>query len=160
MFLVPSNAANTPLFTLLNSEARRLDIETQALNVQLPQDIGLGFDKARARGARALLHANDAFINAQRFTIAKLAEQNRLPVVYADREYVEAGGLISLGPGHHQSDIDAAKYVDKILRGASPATLSIAMPTEFVFSARRSRLKELGLSMPKDLESRVTEWLD
>jgi putative ABC transport system substrate-binding protein len=160
MLLVPSNAANPPLFALLNAEARRLNIETQALNVRLPQDIGLAFDKARAWGAKALLHANDIFINTQRFTIAKLAEQNRLPVIYADGEYVKAGGLMSLGPGHRQGDVDAAKYVDKILRGASPATLSIALPTEFIFAASRSRLKELGIHLPEDLESRITEWLD
>src|SRR6202048_2992780 len=93
MLIVGSNAANPALFALLNSEAQALGIETQALDVRLPQDIGPAFDKALAWGAEALVYANDAFINAQRAAIARLAAQYRLPVVYADREYVVAGGL-------------------------------------------------------------------
>ena len=160
MLLVPSNAANPRLFALLNSDAEAAGIKAQTLEVQLPADIEPAFKKARAWGAKALLHANDAFINSQRVTIAKLAAQNRLPIVYADREYVVAGGLMSLGPGHRQGDIGAAKYVDRILRGANPADLPIAVPTEFVFAVSRSRLRELGLTLPADLLSRVNDWID
>jgi ABC-type uncharacterized transport system substrate-binding protein len=160
MLLVPTNAANPRLFALLNTEAEGLGIKTQALDVQLPQDIVPALNKARAWGARALLHANDAFINSQRAVIAQFAEQNELPVMYADREYVLAGGLMSLGPGHRQGDIDAAKYVDQILRGANPAELPIAVPTEFVFTVSRSKLDKLGLTLPADIAAKVNDWVE
>ena len=160
MLLVPSNAANPRLYALLNAEAQRAGISTQPLEVQRPDDIGVAFEQAKAWGARAMLHANDAFINGQRVAIAKLAQQNRLPMVYADREYVTAGGLMSFGPGHRQGDIGAAKYVDQILRGADPANLPIAAPTEFILTVSRSRLHEIGIKLPNDLTERVTEWLD
>ena len=160
MLLVPSNAANPRLFALLNSEAEALGIKTQGLDVQLPQDIVPALTRARGWGTKALLHANDAFINSQRAVIAEFAEQNKLPVIYADREYVVAGGLMSLGPGHRQGDIDAAKYVDQILRGAKPAELPIAAPTEFVFSVNRSKLGKLGLRLPADLAAKVNDWVD
>lgn len=160
MLLVPSNAANPRLFALLSAEAEALGIKTQALDVQLPQDVVLALTRARAWGAKALLHANDAFINSQRAVIAEFAEQNQLPAIYADREYVVAGGLMSLGPGHRQGDIDAAKYIDRILRGAKPAELPIAVPTEFVFSVNRSKLDKLGLKLPTDLAAKVNDWVD
>jgi putative ABC transport system substrate-binding protein len=160
MLIVASNAANPRLYALLNSEAQALGIETQALDVRRPEDIEPAFEKALAWGAKAMVHANDAFINAQRATLAKLAAQNHLPVVYADREYVVAGGLMSLGPGHRQGDIGAAKYIDAILRGANPAELAIEVPTEFICSVSRSALDKLGLTLPDDLKARVNEWLD
>jgi putative ABC transport system substrate-binding protein len=160
MLIVGSNAANRPLYALLSAEAQALGIMTQALDVRLPEDIEPALEKALAWGAKALLHGNDAFINAQRATIAKLAAQKHLPVVYADREYVLAGGLMSLGPGHRQGDIGAAKYIDAILRGGNPAELAIAMPTEFVFSVSRSALDKLGLTLPDDVKARINEWLD
>jgi putative ABC transport system substrate-binding protein len=160
MLIVPSNAANRPLFELLTSEAKAMGIKTQALDVQLPEDIGPAFEKAVEWGAKALVHANDAFINAQRVTIAKLAAQNHLPVIYADREYVVAGGLMSLGPGHRQGDIGAAKYIESILRGARPAELALSTPTEFTFVVSRVALRKLGADLSDDLKARVTEWLD
>jgi putative ABC transport system substrate-binding protein len=160
MLVVPGNAANRPLFASLTSEAQAMGVDTQALDVRLPRDIGPAFDKALGWGAKALVHGNDAFINSQRVTIAKLAAQNHLPVMYADREYVAAGGLMSFGPGHRQGDIGAAKYIDKILRGADPAELAVAVPTEFTFSVSRSALDNLGLTVPDDVKARVNEWLD
>jgi putative ABC transport system substrate-binding protein len=71
-----------------------------------------------------------------------------------------AGGLIALGPGHYEGYKGAANYVDKILRGANPADLPIAGPTEFTMSANRTALNNLGLSLPPDLVDRVTEWVD
>ena len=155
-----SNAANGPHFALLNSEAQTLGIKVLPLDVRLPQDIGPAFDKALGWGAKALVHAPDSFINSQRVMIAKLAAQNRLPVIYVDREYVVAGGLMSLGAGHRQGDISAAKYIDAILRGANPAELAVEVPTEFIFSVSRSTLDQLGLTLPDDVKARVNEWLD
>jgi putative tryptophan/tyrosine transport system substrate-binding protein len=155
-----SNAANGPHFALLNSEARALGVRVLPLDVRLPQDIGPAFDKALGWGAKALVHAPDSFINSQRAMIAKLAAQNRLPVMYVDREYVLAGGLMSFGAGHRQGDISAAKYIVAILRGANPAELAVEVPTEFTFSVSRSALIKLGLNLPDDVKARVTEWLD
>ena len=68
--------------------------------------------------------------------------------------------LVRGRPGHYEGYYGAAKYVDRILRGASPADLPIAGPTEFTMSANRTSLKNLGLSLPPDLAARVNEWID
>jgi putative ABC transport system substrate-binding protein len=80
--------------------------------------------------------------------------------VFSDVEYVQAGGLMAFGPGHYEGYYGAARYVDRILRGASPSSLAIAGPTEFTLSANRSALGRLGVSLPTDLSARVTEWID
>jgi putative ABC transport system substrate-binding protein len=113
-----------------------------------------------ASRAKALVHANDSFINAQRTVIAKLAAQNKFPIMYVDREYVIAGGLMSYGPGHKRGDIGAAKYVDAILYGSNPAELAVAIPTKFVFCVNRSALDQIGLSLPADISARVTDWIE
>ena len=67
---------------------------------------------------------------------------------------------MALGPGHYEGYYGAAKYVDKILRGANPADLPVAGATQFTFSVSRSALRGLGLSLPPDISDRVDDWLD
>jgi len=66
---------------------------------------------------------------------------------------------MSLGVGHLDGNYRAAGYVDKILRGADPAELPIAPPTQVIFSVNRSALQHLGLTLPKEIADRVSEWL-
>ena len=160
MTLNGNNTNNAAQFELLRSEARKLDIEVQSLDIRKPEDVDAAFDKALAFGAKGLLNAVDTFINSRRFVLAAGAMKYKLPFVYSDVEYVLAGGLMALGPGHYEGYHGAAKYVDEILRGANPADLPIAGPTQFLMSANRTALNKFGLSLPSDLADRVNEWID
>ena len=160
MALNGNNANNPAQFELLRSEAQKLGITVESLDIRKPEDVDAAFAKAQAFGAKGLVNAVDTFINSRRFALATGAAKHKLPFVYSDVEYVMAGGLIALGPGHYGGYYGAAKYVDKILRGANPADLPIARPTEFTISANRTALKNLGLSLPSDLAARVDEWID
>ena len=131
MALNGNNANNVAQFELLRLEARELGIEVQSLDIRKPEDVDVAFDKALTFGAQALLHAGDTFINSRRFALASGAAKHRLPVVYADVEYVLAGGLMAFGSSHYKGYYGAAKYVDKIPRGASPADLPIAGLTHY-----------------------------
>ena len=111
-------------------------------------------------GAKALVNGVDSFINSRRFALAAGAAKYKLPAIYTDVEYVSVGGLMALGPGHNEGYYGAAKYVDKILRGANPADLPVAGATQFTFSVSRSALRGLGLSLPSDISDRVDHWLD
>jgi putative ABC transport system substrate-binding protein len=153
----PNNAAQ---LQLLRSEAQKLGIAIEQLDIREPEDVDAAFDKALAFGAQGLVNAVDTFINSRRFALAAGATKHKLPFIFSDIEYVMAGGLMALGPGHYEGYYGAAKYVDKILHGASPADLPIAGPTEFTMSANRTALKNLGLSLPSDLAARVNEWID
>jgi putative tryptophan/tyrosine transport system substrate-binding protein len=160
MALNGNNANNPPQFELLRSEGQKLGIAVESLDIRKPEDVDVAFAKALAFGAKGLVNAVDTFINSRRFALAAAAAKHKLPFVYSDVEYAMAGGLMALGPGHYEGYYGAAKYVDKILRGANPADLPIAGPTEFTMSANRTALKNLGLSLPSDLAAQVNEWID
>lgn len=160
MALNGNNANNAAQFELLRSEARGLGIEVKSLDIRKPEDVDAAFDAAVAFGAKGLVNAVDSFINSRRFALAAGAARHKLPTMFSDVEYVQAGGLMALGPGHYEGYYGAAKYVDKILRGANPSDLAIAGPTEFTLSANRSTLGKLDISLPPSLAGRVSEWID
>jgi putative tryptophan/tyrosine transport system substrate-binding protein len=160
MVLNGNNANNAAQLELVRSEARGLGIDVQALDIRKPEDVDPAFDKAVAFGAKAVLNAVDSFVNSRRFALAGAAARHKLPILYTDVEYVLAGGLMALGPGHYEGYYGAAKYVDKILRGANPADLPVAGPTQFTFSVNRSTLGTLGLTLPSDVRARVNDWVD
>ena len=153
-----NNANNAGQLELIRSEGRALGIEVQALDLRRPEDVAPAFDQAVAFGAKAFVNCVDSFINSRRFALAIEAAKHRLPAIYSDVEYVMAGGLMALGPGHAEGYYGGAKYVDMILRGANPADLPVNGPTQFTFSVNRSVLAALGLSLPSDVSARVDDW--
>lgn len=154
-----ANPNNPVQLQLLESAAQALNIQVQPHTVRTPEDIPGAFSSALAHGAKGLFECVDNFISTQRFTFATLAVQNHLPAIYTDREFVLAGGLMSLGPGHLEGYRRAAEYVDLILRGANAADLPVATPTRFTFTVSRSALKNIGLTLPSEIKARVDEWL-
>ena len=159
IFMNGNNRNNPAQVTLLADAAKQAGVEVQPVDVRAPRDVGPGVDKALAGGAQGFFNCVDSFINSQRFAIAKLMLQNKRPMIYTDREYVLAGGLMALGVGHTEGYFRAAEYVDRILHGADPADLPIARPTELTFSVSRSALEQIGVALPKEIADRVTEWL-
>jgi putative tryptophan/tyrosine transport system substrate-binding protein len=160
MVLNGQNPNNAPQLELLRTEAQKLGIAVEQLDIRRPEDVDIAFEKASRFGAQGLTNAVDTFVNSRRFALAVGARTLKLPSVMSDVEYVMAGGLMALGPGHYEGYYGAAKYVDNILHGANPADLPIAGPTEFAMSANRTALRDFGLSLPPDLAIRVNEWVD
>jgi len=94
MALNGNNANNAAQFELLRSEAQKLGIEVQALDIRKPEDVATAFDKAMAFGAKGQVNGVVTFINSRRFVLADGAVRYKLPFLYSDVEYVLAGGLI------------------------------------------------------------------
>jgi putative tryptophan/tyrosine transport system substrate-binding protein len=154
-----NNPNNGAQLQRAQQDAAMLGMRVVGLDIRKPEDVAQRFADASQSGVRALLNGVDSFVNSQRSEIARLAAEKRLPVVYTDYEYVSAGGLISLGPGHQEGYYGAAKYVDAILKGAKPADLPVRGPTQFTFSVSKSALEKLGMTLPEDVKARVSEWL-
>ena len=111
---------------------------------------------ARA-GAVLVFAAGVLYPHARR--VAELAARHRLPALYELRQYVEAGGLISYGAEVNDIWQRAAAFVDKILKGASPADLPVEQPTEFELVINLKTTQALGLSIPPSLRLRADEVL-
>src|SRR5215470_3294881 len=160
MFANGNNASVPAQFALLSAEAQALGMRAPQLDVRTPTDIEPAFTKASEAGVQGLFQTVDSFMNSQRAVLARLADRYKLPMIFTDREYVLAGGLMSIGPGHQEGFEAAASYVDKILRGANAADLPIAPTKKVDFTVSRSALAKIGLTLPKVVADRVNDWVD
>jgi putative ABC transport system substrate-binding protein len=108
----------------------------------------------------ALMVGPSAVNVANRQLIVEFAAQRRLPAIYATREFVNIGGLISYGVDFHDLFRRAAGYVDKILRGAKPADLPVEQPTKFDLVINLTTAKTLGLTVPDRLLALANEVIE
>jgi ABC-type uncharacterized transport system substrate-binding protein len=109
---------------------------------------------SRAR-ARALLPLTDPIFGSMRDHIVSLAQSNRLPAMYFDAGFADAGGLMSYAPSFLDLNRRAATYVDKILKGAKPADLPVEQPTKFEFIINLKAAKQIGLTIPPNVLARA-----
>jgi ABC-type uncharacterized transport system substrate-binding protein len=94
-------------------------------------------------------------LNSHRPQIIDLAAKNRLPAIYYNPEWAEAGGLMSYGVSFTDLYRRAAMYVDKILKGAKPADLPVEQPTKFEFVINLNTAKQIGLTIPPNVLARA-----
>ena len=92
---------------------------------------------------------------ANRQLIVDFAAKNRLPAVYQATFFVEAGGLMAWSPNQEEQYREAARYVDKILRGAEPGDLPIRYPGRYYLTLNKSAARGLGLTLPPSLVARA-----
>src|SRR5262249_282309 len=96
-------------------------------------------------------------INANQKRIAGLAIKSRLPSMSINREFVDAGALMSYGADFSDSYRRVGYYVDRILKGAMPATLPVEQPTKFEIVINQKTAKQIGVTIPPDLLARATK---
>jgi putative ABC transport system substrate-binding protein len=93
--------------------------------------------------------------NSQRTQVVELAVRNQLPATYPFPEFVEAGGLMTYGVSYIDLDRRAATYVDKILKGRTPADLPVEQPQKFEFIINLKAAKQIGLTIPPNVLARA-----
>jgi putative ABC transport system substrate-binding protein len=135
--------------------AREQGLQLQSLEVRDPEDLEGAFQAASKERAQALVALRSPIVAIERKRIAELAIKNRLPAIYDDRAYVEAGGLMSYGTNQADLYRRAAVYVDKILKGAKPADLPVEQPTKFEFVINLKSAKQIGLKIPPNVLARA-----
>ena len=107
--------------------------------------------------ADALLVPGDTLLFIERRRVVDLAREHRLPAMYSTREFILEGGLMSYSARLTEQFRNAARYVDKILRGAAPATLPVESPSHYELAINLRTAKALGLAFPQPLVIRADE---
>ena len=140
--------------------AQRLGLQISILEVRAPNELGDAFSEMRRIGVGALSVAESPMITTEGSRIASLALRHRIPAIFADRRFLEAGGLMSYGPSLPKIYRQAATYVDRILKGVNPAELPVEQPTLFTLLVSQRSARLLGLSLPEAILVRADEIIE
>jgi putative tryptophan/tyrosine transport system substrate-binding protein len=154
---------DSPIITLeMNSvlaAATNLGLEAFRLEVRNTEEIDVGIESLKGR-ADALYICSDPLVTTHRVRINTLAVSQKLPTMYAFREYVQSGGLISYGPNFQDLFRRSGDYVDKILRGAKPADIPVEQPVKFDLIVNNTTAKAVGLTIPETFLVRANEVIE
>jgi len=151
-----TNPANAQALREAELAAETLGVQLQYyLEVRDAPDVETAFRVATKAHSDAVLALTSAVLFSQRTQVAALAVKNRLPAVYGQPEYVEAGGLMSYGTSIADLYRRAATYVDKILKGTKPADIPVEQPTKFEFVINLKTAKQIGLTIPPNVLARA-----
>jgi putative ABC transport system substrate-binding protein len=109
---------------------------------------------------QALIVTAQPFTIRHQIEILNVVSRMRVPAMYTDRRFVEAGGLMAYGPSLIDVYRRAATYVDRILKGAKPADLPVEQPTKFELVINLKTAKALDLTIPPSLLQRADQVIE
>jgi putative ABC transport system substrate-binding protein len=140
--------------------AKALGLELHSLEVRRPDELEGAFHAASAGRAGALLTLRNPLLVVHRRQLAVLAARTRVPVMYDEREFVDEGGLMSYGANLDDLYRRAAAYVDKILKGASPAEIAVEQPTRFELVINLKTARTLGITIARPVLLRADKVIE
>jgi putative ABC transport system substrate-binding protein len=143
----------------VQAATKALGFEVAIFEIRRAEDIEPVFEALKNR-AEVLYVCADPLVFANRVRVATLALGARLPTIYDNEAFVEAGGLMSYGPSFADMFRRSAEYVDKILRGAKPADLPVEQPTKLDLVVNLTTAKVIGLSVPPTLLARADKVIE
>jgi ABC-type uncharacterized transport system substrate-binding protein len=144
------------------SEAARTAFSVTYVYAELrtPDEIEPAFQRLESERVQVVVTLYDALFFQERNRIAELAATRGIPVVYAARDHVAAGGLISYGISLRANAYRVAAYIDKILKGAKPADLPLEFPTRLELVINLRAAKAIDLNVPPTLLARADEVIE
>lgn len=151
------NPVVPPQWGEIEVAARSLGLASFLLDARKAEDLTGLFDEATRHRSDGIVVNLDSLMQANRRLIAELALRHRLPAIYAAREFVDAGGLMTYGPSYPDLYRRAAAYVDKILKGANPGDLPIQQPVRFELIINLKTAHAIGVQIPAAVLARADE---
>jgi putative ABC transport system substrate-binding protein len=156
----PANAPTTDsTLRVMPEVARAIGLQIEILNASTIREIETAF-AALALRADALFVAPDGFFSSRRVQFATLAARYRIPASYSNRDYVEAGGLMSYGSDFIDMYRQVGVYTGQILKGAKPADLPVLQSTKFEFVINVQTARALDLDVPNSLQLLADEVIE
>src|SRR5262245_59265165 len=156
----PTDPLNSRMVGDAKDAAKLLNVELRIVEARTPAELENAFSAMQVDRATALLAVSGAGFYLNRAQIVGLALRKRLPSVFQNREFVEAGGLLSYGPSTVANYRRAAFFVDRILKGAKPSDLPVEQPTTFELTINLKTAKALGLTIPQSVLGRADQVID
>jgi putative ABC transport system substrate-binding protein len=151
VFGTSTRAGNAQALKEVELAAKAFGVKLQYLDVLGPKDIETAFRAASKGRAEAVLVMTSPVFNAHRKQLTDLAVKSRLPAIYPTSEFVQDGGLMTYGVNNTDLARRAATYVDKILKGRTPADLPVEQPMKFDFIINLIAAKQIGLTIPPNV---------
>lgn len=151
MLVNMGNAALASTWKAMQAAAMAMGLQADLVDVRRPQDFARALVAAKERGAEALVVRVGALSDADRDALIVEAARHRMPAIYAQRAFVESGGMASYGinlPYHFGRSV---VFIEKVLRGAKPGELAMEQPDRFELVINRRTIRALGLVIPPDL---------
>ena len=156
----PTSSITEPFMRDAERAARALGLDVQSFEARGPEELASAYSAIARWRAAALTTLPGAMFFSQRHRIVELAAKNRLPAMYPEADFVQAGGLMSYGADFPYLFRRAATYVDKILKGAKPADIPIEQPTKFQLTINSKTARALGLTIPPSLLLRADQVIE
>jgi putative ABC transport system substrate-binding protein len=153
----PNLSPESQLRRELDTAAKTFGLSLLYVPVRGPDDFETVLTGVRRAGAAGIIAPLDPVTLRASGALVQLALKHRLPGMYAAREYVDVGGLMSYGANTVDLRRRAAVFVDKILKGTKPADLPVEQPTTFELVVNLKTAKALGLTIPPSLLGRADE---
>jgi len=156
----PANSGNALMLREVETASQTLGLRWHGVAVPRPDELASAFKAIVAARANCILVIEDSMFVSHRSRIVESVARTRLPAMYAFRQFVDAGGLMSYGPNIPDSFRRAATFVDKILKGAKPEDLPIEQPTKFELVINLKTAKALGLTLPPSVLARADQVIE
>jgi putative ABC transport system substrate-binding protein len=148
----PANRSHHPdSLKRIQATGKTNKVKISPAHATTASEIDTAFAAMKQERAGALIVLGDPFFGSQARRIAELAVQQRLPTMFANRERVESGGLMSYGQDPAEHYYRAATYVDKILKGAKPGDLPVQQSTKIELVINLKTAKPIGLTIPQEV---------
>ena len=147
-------------FAIIQSVAPSLGMDLTPVNVRDAAEIEHGVAELTRFPNGGLIVTGSALTVVHRDLIVALAARHKLPAVYFQRQFVDAGGLIAYGSNWVEQFRRAATYVDRVLKGEKPADLPVQAPTKYELIVNLKTAKALGLVLPPSVLARADEVIE
>ena len=157
----PDVASTAGYVRSIETAARSMGMQTIATRVVNETEMERAIEKLAGEASSGLIVLPAALFTVHRRLIIDLTARHRLPTIYNNRVFVDAGGLMSYGARRDEQMFRiVASYVSRILRGENPADLPVVQPTKFEFVINLKAAKALGLEIPLSIRLRADELIE
>jgi len=156
----PTNATTESLLRDVQSAARAIGLQIQVFNASTSHEINGAFATFVRERPDALFVGGDSLFASRRVQLALLAAHHSIPAMYSDRDFVEAGGLMSYGSNIADAWRQVGVYAGRILKGAKPADLPVVQASKFELVINAETARMLGLTVPPSLLATADEVIE